>query len=362
MASRMLKRAGISPELCEQLKRHKIESCKDLLTHTAFEVMYAAGLSYQKTLGILETVSKVIAPPLTTALELWKHYSDSCFSTSLPALDKVLRGGIPCGAITEVTGPFGCGKTQLCMMLSVVTTLPKELGGLDRSVIYIDTESAFSAERLVEIAQNRFPDYFSSQEKVLQMAGRVHIFREMTCQDVLCRLEKLEEILISTRAGLIILDSIASVVRKEFDTTLPGNLIHRSKLLGQQATTLKYLAHQFNIPVVLTNQITTQIGHQGSGPLTEGDSGIVTAALGNTWSHSVNTRFIVQYVDGLQRQLLVAKSPVAPFAVLNYTIQKEGICMNGNDGEETFYEGTDPSLQPIRVRTVINLDTTSEVQ
>ncbi|XP_077408755.1 DNA repair protein RAD51 homolog 2 isoform X2 [Vanacampus margaritifer] len=344
MASRALKRAGITPELCEQLKRHKIESCKDLLTHTAFEVMYAAGLSYQKTLEMMETVSRVIAPPLTTALELWKCHPDSCFSTSIPALDKVLRGGLPCGTITEVTGPSGCGKTQLCLMLSVVTTIPKELGGWDRSVIYIDTESAFSAERLVEIAQNRFPDYFSSKENVLRMAGRVHIFREMTCEDVLRRLEKLEEIIISSRSGLIILDSVASVVRKEFDTTLPGNLMHRSNLLGQEATTLKYLAHQFNIPVVLTNQITTHIGHQGSG------SGIVTAALGNTWSHCVNTRFIVQYVNGLKRQLLVAKSPVASFAVLNYTIQKGGIYVFGNDGEEKFYEGTDPSLQAIRIR------------
>lgn len=63
------------------------------------------------------------------------------------------------------------------------------------------------------------------------------------------RLEKLEENIISTKAGLVVLDSVASVVRKEFDTTLPGNLTHRSNLLGQQAATLKYLAHEFHIPV-----------------------------------------------------------------------------------------------------------------
>lgn len=63
------------------------------------------------------------------------------------------------------------------------------------------------------------------------------------------RLERLEEDIISTGGGLIILDSVASVVRKEFDTTLPGNLMHRSNLLGHEAATLKYLAHQFNIPV-----------------------------------------------------------------------------------------------------------------
>ncbi|XP_061756414.1 DNA repair protein RAD51 homolog 2 isoform X3 [Nerophis ophidion] len=316
MASRALKRAGVSPELCQQLKRSKIESCKELLSRSPFEVMHAAGLSYQDALEMLVSVSRVIAPSPITALELWKRHSDSCFSTSLPALDKVLRGGLPCGNITEVAGPSGCGKTQFCLMLSVLATLPKELGGLDRSVIYIDTESAFSAERL----------------------------------------DRLEEIIISTGAGLIILDSVASVVRKEFDTTLPGNLIHRSNMLGKEATTLKYLAHQFNIPVVLTNQITTHIGHQDSHPAAEKDSGFVTTALGNTWSHSINTRFIVQYMAGCQRQLLVAKSPVAPFAVLNYVIQKEGIFIVENNGEDILYKGMDPSLQPIRVRTELNID------
>lgn len=48
---------------------------------------------------------------------------------------------------SQVTGPSGCGKTQLCLMLSVLATMPKSEGGLDSSVIYIDTESAFSAER-----------------------------------------------------------------------------------------------------------------------------------------------------------------------------------------------------------------------
>ncbi|XP_034416502.1 DNA repair protein RAD51 homolog 2 [Cyclopterus lumpus] len=345
MATRKLKRAGVSNETCEQLKRHRVESCKDLLSLSPVEVMTAAGLSYRRASELLRTVSGAVAPPVVTALELWRRHS--CFSTSLPALDRLLRGGLPRGALTELTGPSGCGKTQVCLMLSVLATLPKSRGGLDSAVIYIDTESAFSAERLVEIAQSRFPDHFGCKERVLQMAGRVHLFRELTCQNVLNRLDRLEEDIISTGAGLVILDSVASVVRKEFDTTLPGNLLHRSDMLGHEASTLKYLAHQFDIPVVLTNQVTTHVRGQGSA----GDSALVTAALGNTWSHSVNTRLIVQYVDARQRQMLIAKSPVAPFAVLNYTVEKQGICMDGEDSEEVLYEGTDPGLQPIRVQT-----------
>ena len=49
--------------------------------------------------------------------------------------------------VYQVAGPSGCGKTQMCLMLSVLATLPRGLGGLDAGVVYIDTESAFSAER-----------------------------------------------------------------------------------------------------------------------------------------------------------------------------------------------------------------------
>jgi len=38
------------------------------------------------------------------------------------------------------------------------------------------------------------------------------------------------------------------------------------------------------------------------------DSSHVTAALGNTWSHAVNTRLIVQYVDETFRQVELEKS------------------------------------------------------
>jgi len=47
----------------------------------------------------------------------------------------------------QIAGPAGCGKTQFCIMLSVLATLPQDKGGLDANVIYIDTEAAFSATR-----------------------------------------------------------------------------------------------------------------------------------------------------------------------------------------------------------------------
>lgn len=63
------------------------------------------------------------------------------------------------------------------------------------------------------------------------------------------RLDVIEEDIIRQGVKLIIIDSIASLVRKEFDSHLHGNMIARTNLLAKQAATLKYIAESFCIPV-----------------------------------------------------------------------------------------------------------------
>lgn len=60
-------------------------------------------------------------------------------------LDQALRGGMPCGRITELVGPAGVGKTQLCFTLAVAAVAPPVCG----NVVYIDVEHKFSAARYV---------------------------------------------------------------------------------------------------------------------------------------------------------------------------------------------------------------------
>ncbi|XP_068873736.1 DNA repair protein RAD51 homolog 2 isoform X2 [Aphelocoma coerulescens] len=408
MAAKKLRRAQLSQEMCERLSRYQITTCQDFLCLSLLELMKVTGQSYYEVQKLLCKVSRACAPKMQTAYEMklrkCVNPSSAFLSTTLHSLDRVLHGGVPCGSLTEITSPPGCGKTQFCIMVSVLATLPVSMGGLDGAVIYIDTESAFSAERLIEIAANRFPAYFDSDEKLLCMTRSIHLYRELTCCSVLKRIMSLEEEIISKKVKLIIIDSVASVVRKEFDTKLQGNLAERSNFLTRGASVLKYLAEEFSIPnwglavlefflpvgeafhaeqypqggafsspkrgeellfaklcwlsacclaemgssdteVILTNQITTSLS---SGPsiqadlvspaddlsLSEGssvsgkrDSGCVTAALGNTWSHSINTRLILQYHDLPTRQLLVAKSPVAPFSAFFYTIEKSGLVL-----------------------------------
>ncbi|CAH1790657.1 unnamed protein product [Owenia fusiformis] len=321
---------------------------------------------------VMEKVSHAVVPKPCTARDLIPGKKDDFidfFPLGLDQLDRVLHGGLPAGTITEIAGPSGCGKTQFSIMLSLLATLPIQNGGLDGGVIYIDTESAFSAERLAEMAQCRFPDLINNEESILKVATRVHVYLESTCSSLFKRLQNLEEDIISKGIKLIVLDSVASLVRKEFDTKGTKNITQRTNLLAQEAAILKYLAESFKIPVVVTNQITTRYGQGNTSDAgndvnhdmsvngmssMDGDGGYVTAALGNTWSHSVNTRLIVQYLDNVKRQILIAKSPVAPFAAFTYTIEDKGIVLQESDGHH--YDGTDPGLQHIRVKSAIQQD------
>jgi RecA/RadA recombinase len=92
-------------------------------------------------------------------------------------------------------------------------------------------------------------------------------------------LDSLEETIIENNVKLIVVDSIASVARKvcaqhsglRYRTTASaaqlfcqitqdfddGGVMRRQAQLAAQASTLKRLAENFNIPVLVSNQVTT---------------------------------------------------------------------------------------------------------
>lgn len=237
-----------------------------------------------------------------------KQNADCSFvSTTFSRVDEYLWGGIPASSLTEIVGPAGVGKTQLCHMLTIVTSMPLENGGLNGYVAYFDTEKTFSIERLIEIAKSRFPDYFASNESILNLTQRVLVFDLSASIDSLIELRNLEELIIEKNVKLVIIDSIA-IMKRESSQTLRHTLIH--KLASQ----LKNLAENFSIPVVVVNQVTTKIEKEG----------YVTPALGITWAHSVNIRLVLEYFGNLKR-LIIAKSPCAPVVAFFYQISEKGI-------------------------------------
>lgn len=335
MAKRSLKRLDLDKKLLDRLSKQNMHTCEDVLSLTRLEILKLLGISDKKRKELVDVVSKSCSPKPRTVLEMYeaKRRGASFLSLSIPELDNALGGGLPVGSVTEITGPSGVGKTQFCFMLSVLATLPTSLGGLNGQVIYIDTESTFSAERVMEIAHSRLPEVYSSEEQLVQLMQRIFVYSACTTEALKQILQKMQWDIIRTSAKLVIIDSIASLVRKEFGTAGLSSRIQRSNFVVEQAAILKDLAKSFSIIVVVTNQITSQFQSSDAAEnknniMLTSDHEHVVPALGITWAHSVNTRFLLQFRSSEQRQLLLAKSPLAPYISVTYTIQSTGIAVS----------------------------------
>jgi len=147
-------------------------------------------------------------------------------------LDK-LSDGFAEKTVTQVYGDFATGKTTICLQLC------SQSFKLGKKSIYIDTEGSFSPERLLQI--NPELDF----KKIL-------VFEPYSFEEQCEVLEKLEKKM-NEEIGFIAVDSMVSLYRLKGGTYDEKRDLNR--LLGKQLLNLSKIARNYNIPVVITNQI-----------------------------------------------------------------------------------------------------------
>eukprot|EP01043_Picozoa_sp_COSAG02_P035752 COSAG02_NODE_2579_length_8493_cov_28.456040_10_plen_440_part_00 len=186
-------------------------------------------------------------------------------------LDRVLHGGFPCGELSEVAGEASCGKTQICLQLLLAAQLPRHLGGLEGSAIYISTEGQLPRQRLEQIAMERpsFRQHFQLVDPLAHLfIKQVHTADELGL--LLRQLPQLIEKQLDAAAQahtsrqstrpirLVVIDSIAAPYRSE--TGIGGASNRRTLELLSHGARLKKLANaggrENSLAVVLTNQVT----------------------------------------------------------------------------------------------------------
>jgi DNA repair protein RadB len=155
---------------------------------------------------------------------------DEKISTGAVELDKLLERDI----ITTIYGPAASGKSNLCMLCAVTAARQ------NKKVIFIDTESSFSIDRLKQIA----PDYEKILENIIIL--RPGSFEEQ--QKVIRELRKLA----TANLGLIIVDTIVMLYRVERGKSDSYEL---SRELGLQISFLSEMARKLHVPVILTSQV-----------------------------------------------------------------------------------------------------------
>ena len=246
----------IKPHLITKLKNAGIESIFDLAISIPHQLIEDDGvLTGADAQIVLEIEAKkalidsgLLAKDFSTAEEILERRNAllKC-TTGSSNLDSFLKGGIETQAMTEITGEFGSGKSQLCYTLCVTDNMPTDKEGLGGNVIFIDTENTFRPERIHQIAENRG---ISEPENILRKIYVCKIFNRDHLELIIQNLGKSIQ---AYKAKLVIVDSIISLHRAEF--TGRGTLADRQQRLNIMLHKLLRLAEVYNIAVVVTNHV-----------------------------------------------------------------------------------------------------------
>lgn len=252
------------------------------------------------------------APIFSTALDLLeKRRSMKFLTTGCKALDDLLGGGVEMGAITELCGEYGAGKTQLCHQLCVTVQLPPSRGGLSSSALYIDTEGTFRPERVVEMAERFDLSPRQALENILYARAYSSDHQTFLVDEAI-------ELLSRRRIGVLIVDSLVGHFRGEFYGR--ESLTERQQRLNKHIHQLLRIAEAFNIAVVVTNQVTSIPGSLLSAPLTS-----QRPAGGHVVAHGCTHRLWLRRLRGNQRVAKLFDSPWRPEAEAFFTIASDGI-------------------------------------
>ncbi|KAI5165151.1 DNA repair protein RAD51 [Nematocida sp. ERTm5] len=314
----ILKEGGISAADITKLVECGFRSVESVAFSPRKKLLSIRGFAEAKVDKIVKEATKHVELGFQTAEVVHqKRLQMKMITTGSSELDKLLGGGIETGSITELFGEFRTGKTQLCHMLAVTCQLPTELGGCNGKAVYIDTEATFRSERLIEIAKR----YQLDPNVVL---SNVCVARAYNVDHQIELVKQAGSLMASGEYRLCIVDSIIAHYRTDFSGR--GELSARQMHLGVYLRSLMQLADEYNVAIVITNQVVAQV--DGAASMFGGDTKKPTG--GHVLAHASATRLYLRKGRGDLRICKVYDSPSLPESEATFRIIKEGI----TDGEE----------------------------
>lgn len=161
------------------------------------------------------------------------------------SLDDILGGGIEKGTITQIFGPPSSGKTNVALSLAV------NVAKNGKKVVYLDTEGGISIDRIKQIAKFNFS----------KIANNIMVLEPTNFTEQNDNLRAIEIWLKNNHENidLLVLDSAVALYR--VDDMKSSKL---NKELGKQMGILTKIAREYNIAVVLTNQIYNAFDDDGN--------------------------------------------------------------------------------------------------
>ncbi|MDD4300335.1 MAG: DNA repair and recombination protein RadA [Methanomicrobium sp.] len=239
-------------------------------------------------------------------------------STLVPEFDELMGGGLETMSIIEFYGEFGSGKSQISHQMAVNAQLPLDIGGLNGSVIYVDTENTFRPERIRQMVEGLEVDV--EVPPVEDFLENIHVAEAFTSDHQMLLIDSIRELASGLRESekpvrLVVIDSLMAHFRAEYAGR--GTLAARQQKLNKYMYDLAKLAKEFNSVVIVTNQV------QSNPAVFFGDPTKPTG--GNIVGHASKFRVYLRKSKGGKRVAKLVDSPDQPEGEAAFIVEMAGL-------------------------------------
>ncbi|MBU2523196.1 MAG: DNA repair and recombination protein RadA [Nanoarchaeota archaeon] len=282
---------GIGPAIAEKLQAAGFLDILSVAVLTIKELEELAGLTEATARKTIQAARKMADLGFKDATEFLKEREEMLYiSTGSKNLNLLLGGkGLETGAVTEAYGAYGSGKSQMAHSLAVHAQLPRERGGAEGMVVFIDSEGTFRPERITSIAEALGLDASTALKNIF-------VARAFNSDHQMLLVEKISELINEKKLPikLVVIDSLTSHFRAEFSGR--GMLADRQQKLNKHIHSLIRLSEQYKVAVYITNQVMANPGVMFGDP--------TTAIGGHILAHACLTPdTLIQLSDGNIRRI-----------------------------------------------------------
>ena len=239
---------GVGAATAEKLIGGGFDTLLSIAVSSPGELVTISGVTEAAARKIISTAREKLDMGFESGEDLLKKREMVVkITTGSKNLDNIIGGGVETGAVTEVYGSYGSGKTSIAHQLAVTAQLPKEQGGADGAVVWIDSEGTLRPEFIKKLAVAKGLD----PDQALKNFRGVRAFNS---DHQMLLVDKIEELIKNgLNVKLVVVDSLTSHFRSEYVGR--GTLADRQQKINKHIHALLKLGNTYNIAIYITNQV-----------------------------------------------------------------------------------------------------------
>jgi DNA repair protein RadA len=312
---------GVGPATAEKLKEAGFGSIEAIAVSSSSELASIAEIGESTAQKIINAARQAadVGGFETGDLVLERRKLVGKLSFGTKAFDDLMGGGVESQAITEFYGEFGSGKTQVGHQMAVNVQLPKEEGGLEGSVIIIDTENTFRPERITQMVMGLSAKHGKEYDPE-EFLKNIHVAKAYNSNHQILLVDTASDLALKLRdtdrpVRLLIVDSLTAHFRAEYVGR--GTLADRQQKLNKHMHDLMRFASLYNSAIIVTNQVMSK---------PDAFFGDPTKPIGgHIVGHTATFRLYLRKSKGEKRIARLVDSPNLPEGEAIFSVTTEGL-------------------------------------